>query len=201
MIIFEDQNLIAVNKPSGLLAVAGRGEDKQDSVETRIKAIYKTAAAIHRLDMETSGLMLIAKHKEAERFYKICFEKRQVFKKYIAVVKGEFGENEGILDFPLIADWANRPRQKVDFENGKASLTRFQVLETSQKQSRLALFPITGRTHQLRVHLSYINYPILGDSLYSQDSTLYPRLYLHCQQLAIPNLNGGEFYFFVKEEF
>ena len=201
MIIFEDKNLIVVNKPSGLLAVAGRGEDKKDSVEERIKAIYKTAAAIHRLDMETSGIMLLAKHKEAERFYKICFEKRLVFKKYLAVCEGVLEADEGILDFPIISDWENRPKQKVDFERGKSSITKFKVLERRENQTLLALFPLTGRTHQLRLHLSYINHPILGDSLYSPNSFLYKRLFLHCQQMAIPNFNGEDFYFFVKEEF
>lgn len=188
-ILFEDNDLIAVNKPAGLLSVPGKGSEKYDSVESRARQYVAGAVAIHRLDMATSGLMLLAKHKESERFYKIAFEKRLIKKTYIALCEGRIAQESGMIDAPLIVDWPNRPKQKVCFETGKPSLTHYQVLGFERGHTRVALFPHTGRSHQLRLHLAYIGHPILGDEFY-HPAPAHPRLYLHAQQLVLENPKG-----------
>lgn len=190
-IIFEDADIVVVNKPAGLLSVPGRGEDKQDSVEWRIKQIHPGAMAAHRLDMATSGVLLVAKHKDAERYYKQCFAQRQTEKTYQALCHGRIAAASGEIDLPLRCDWERRPRQMVCYEQGKTALTRYEVLAYESGNSRVALFPFTGRSHQLRVHLAAIGHPIIGDNLYSypQDADL-PRLLLHAQALAITDRHG-----------
>ncbi len=186
-IVFEDKNIIVVNKPAGLLSVPGRGIEKLDSVETRIKAQYAGAVAVHRLDMATSGIMLLAKHKAAERHYKSCFEQRKSEKVYQAICHGILADKKGEIDLPLRCDWDNRPRQMVCYTHGKHALTRYEVLEEMENRTRIALYPVTGRSHQLRVHLASIGHPIIGDKLYSypEDKNL-PRLLLHAQSLSLP---------------
>lgn len=187
-ILYQDKHLLIVNKPSGLLSVPGRGEEKQDCLITRIQKEYPSALIVHRLDMSTSGVMVIALGKEMERDLSIMFQKRKVSKKYIAVVEGKVKEKYGEIDLPLITDWPNRPKQKVDFKDGKSSQTQYIVTSynSSNDSSRVELTPITGRTHQLRIHLKSINHAILGDELYASNSVINKskRLLLHASNLS-----------------
>jgi tRNA pseudouridine32 synthase/23S rRNA pseudouridine746 synthase len=184
-----DEALIVVDKPAGLLAVPGRGADKQDCLSARVQAQWPDAMVVHRLDMATSGLMLFARGAEMQRLLSRSFESRQVDKHYLAVVDGRMPASRGCIELPLRADWPRRPLQKVDREQGKASRTDWQLLEFDQVSgnSRLALQPHTGRTHQLRLHLSAISHPILGDALYAPPATHQraSRLLLHASALAL----------------
>ncbi|MDX8379963.1 MAG: pseudouridine synthase [Gallionella sp.] len=165
-IVFCDDFLLLVNKPAGLLAVPGRVAD--DCLSARVQHVYPDALVVHRLDMATSGLLVFARGQAMQRRLSAVFHDREIEKRYIAVVSGRLPHTEGEINLPLSADWPNRPRQKVDVENGKPSLTRYQRLSycESSNTCRVSLTPITGRTHQLRVHLLAIGHPILGDSLY-----------------------------------
>ncbi len=194
-ILFEDEHLIAIDKPSGLLSVPGRGEGREDCAERRCRADYPTALTIHRLDMETSGILLLALHKEMQQEMSRLFRERRIEKQYDAWVAGEVVEKSGEIDLPLIRDWPNRPRQKVDLINGKPSLTHWQRHETRNGASRLALFPKTGRSHQLRIHMLAIGHPILGDGLYAPPdiATAVSRLQLHAERLAFSHpITGAE---------
>jgi len=182
-ILYQDDYLLVVNKPEGLLSTPGRGEGLYDSVESRAKEISPYAELAHRLDMATSGVLVVALRKDAERAIRIQFQNRQTRKVYIAQVWGCPTETEGEVELPLICDWPNRPKQKVCFERGKPSLTRYRVLETNGKTSRLELNPITGRSHQLRVHLQALGHPILGDRFYSQGEALAASSRLLLQKL------------------
>ena len=183
-----DSGLVAVDKPAGLLAVPGRGADKADCVSARLQAAYPDALVVHRLDMATSGLMLLARGPEMQRRLSQAFAGRLIDKTYTAVVAGQLAEDAGEIDLPLGADWPNRPRQQVDALHGKPSLTRWRVLsrDALRGQTRLALQPQTGRTHQLRVHLSAIGHAILGDALYASNAVAAaaPRLLLHASRLT-----------------
>jgi len=187
-IYYEDESLLIVNKPSGLLSVPGRGEDKQDCLISRIQDEYSDAIIVHRLDMSTSGLMIIARGKKMERCLSILFQKRKIAKKYIAVVNGAVTPSSGEINLPLITDWPNRPKQKIDFTSGKKSYTRYKLLSYDNKNntSRLELTPVTGRTHQLRLHMLAINHAILGDKLYADKEVIEksPRLLLHASYLS-----------------
>lgn len=184
-----DDALVVTDKPSGLLAVPGRGLDKQDCLAARVQARYPDARVVHRLDMATSGLMVMARGAAAQRALSIAFAARAVGKRYLAVVAGqpEVPQGWGVIDLPLIVDWPNRPRQIVDRERGKPSLTRWRVLghEAEGACSRLELEPVTGRSHQLRVHLAAIGHPIVGDALYAPPDVQAqaPRLLLHAASL------------------
>jgi tRNA pseudouridine32 synthase/23S rRNA pseudouridine746 synthase len=196
-IVHQDEALIVLDKPSGLLSVPGRGLAHADSLASRVQAEFPDARIVHRLDMATSGLIVLARGAAMERALSIAFQKRQVEKLYVAVVAGQIAEDSGEIDLPLITDWPNRPRQKVDFELGKPSLTGFEVLarDAARNASRVALTPHTGRSHQLRVHLLAIGHPILGDDLYGDAAsrTAAPRLLLHATRLALPHpLSGAE---------
>jgi tRNA pseudouridine32 synthase/23S rRNA pseudouridine746 synthase len=185
-IVYQDSHYLVVNKPSGLLSVPGRGEDKADCMVSRVKQAFPEVLVVHRLDMSTSGIMLLARSLEAQGAMGKLFEHRQVAKTYIAVVAGEC-PLEGYVDLPLIIDWPNRPRQIVDHEQGRSAYTQYHRLDFSQEQgvSRVSLHPKTGRTHQLRVHMASIGHPILGDDLYAPEQwvTGQPRLHLHAQSL------------------
>lgn len=202
-ILFEDEYLLIVNKPSGLLSVPGRGEDKQDCLITRVQSEYPDALIVHRLDMSTSGLMLLARGKGLERSLSILFQNREINKKYIAVVDDEVMTTSGVVDLPLITDWPNRPKQKVDFESGKSSITSYRKLsyDKDNHTSRLELIPFTGRTHQLRLHLMSINHAILGDELYANKATIEKstRLLLHASYLSFQHPVTGEFIEFNSE--
>ncbi|WP_435627726.1 RluA family pseudouridine synthase [Candidatus Ferrigenium straubiae] len=190
------------NKPAGLLAVPGRGADKQDCLASRVQAEFPDALVVHRLDMATSGLLLFARGAEMQRRLSHLFSKREVQKRYVAVVAGRVESLSAEIDLPLAGDWPNRPRQKVDHELGKPSLTRYRVLgygedvrpgvskgERDTCTTRVELEPVTGRTHQLRVHLAAIGHPILGDALYGQGAE---RLMLHASALSFAHPLGGE---------
>jgi tRNA pseudouridine32 synthase/23S rRNA pseudouridine746 synthase len=190
--LFQDQHLLVINKPAGLLAVPGRGEDKQDCLSTRIQAEFPDALIVHRLDMATSGLLIFARGMAMQRSLSGLFERREIEKQYLAIVAGKLTEMTGEIDLPLGADWEHRPRQRVDFERGKPAQTHFQVLSYDERHdtSRVALMPITGRTHQLRVHLLAIGHPILGDSLYGGREA--QRLHLHAAALCFNHPQTGD---------
>lgn len=187
-ILYCDDALLVVDKPSGLLSVPGRGEAKQDCLLSRVQAEYSDALIVHRLDMETSGVMVLARNKAVHRQLSLLFQNREMTKRYIAVVDGRIPDAVGMIDLPLICDWPNRPRQIVDHQQGKPSVTRYKVLwrDVEQDITRLELEPETGRSHQLRVHLQSLGYPILGDRLYAKprQQAKAPRLLLHALSLA-----------------
>ncbi|PVZ88916.1 bifunctional tRNA pseudouridine(32) synthase/23S rRNA pseudouridine(746) synthase RluA [Serratia sp. S1B] len=187
-IIYQDQHIIVVNKPSGLLSVPGRAPENHDSVLARIQAEFPAAQSVHRLDMATSGVIVVALTKAAERELKRQFREREPEKCYIARVWGHIELDEGLVDLPLICDWPNRPLQKVCFTTGKAAQTHYQVLSRDADGStRVKLTPITGRSHQLRVHMLALGHPILGDGFYAhpEAKAMAERLQLHAQELRI----------------
>jgi tRNA pseudouridine32 synthase/23S rRNA pseudouridine746 synthase len=191
-IIYQDEDIVVLNKSSGLLSVPGRLPEHQDCLQNRVQRVLPTATIVHRLDMATSGIIIMALNKPAHVFISRQFEQRKTQKSYIARVFGHVKEAEGSVDLPLICDWPNRPKQKVDHENGKQSLTHYKVLSynelTSGEESSLVeLTPITGRSHQLRVHMLALGHPILGDRLYATGSALTAssRLQLHARNLSL----------------
>lgn len=185
---YVDEHLLVVNKPAGLLSVPGRGEDKQDCMINRVMREYPNAFIVHRLDMDTSGLLLMARGKPMQSALSILFQQRTVHKRYLAVVGGKLKQSEGEINLPLLLDWPNRPKHKVDYEAGKPSLTRYSVLsyDTVNDLSRVELEPFTGRSHQLRVHLMSLGHPIVGDELYAtaELKAKADRLLLHAWQLG-----------------
>lgn len=185
-IIYRDDDIVAVEKPSGLLSVPGKDPKHADSMINRIKRVFPTATVVHRLDMATSGVMLFSLNKDAHKHISKQFELRQTSKIYQARIYGTPATNQGSVDLPLICDWPNRPKQKVDYENGKTALTHWKLLSTSDQSSLVELYPHTGRSHQLRVHMLSLGHPILGDRLYAHDRALEManRLQLHACQLT-----------------
>jgi tRNA pseudouridine32 synthase/23S rRNA pseudouridine746 synthase len=186
-ILFQDDHMLVINKPSGLLTVPGKDPKHADSVISRVNTVFPTARIVHRLDMATSGVLCLAMHKEAHRFLSIQFQDRLTHKHYIARVFGKLEQQTGSVDLPLICDWPNRPKQMVCHDTGKPSLTHFEVLNYEDKATRVKLTPITGRSHQLRVHMLSLGHVILGDRLYAKDEALAaaPRLQLHAEMLQI----------------
>lgn len=194
-IIFADAHLLVVDKPAGLLSVPGRGEDKADCLVSRVRARFPEALAVHRLDMATSGLLVLARGEVVHKVFSRLFREREVAKRYVAVLDGLLEQAAGEVDLPLICDWPNRPRQKVDHEIGKRSLTKFRLLsiDPSTNSSRVELEPITGRSHQLRVHMAALGHPILGDDLYGREGAPDPgRLLLHASDLAFAHPASSE---------
>ena len=191
-LVYRDGMLLVLNKPAGLLAVPGRGADKLDSLATRVQAWFPDALVVHRLDMATSGLMLFARGEQMQRRFCAMFRERGIEKRYTAVVAGKL-EQAGEIALPLSRDWPNRPKQKVNMAEGKPSLTRYRLLshDAGTRTSRVELEPVTGRTHQLRVHLATIGHPILGDALYG-DATSARRLLLHASELGFVHPQRGE---------
>lgn len=188
-LVIVDDTFIVVNKPSGLLSVPGRGPDKADCLSARVQAEYPEALVVHRLDMETSGLMVFARSLDAQRALNRAFEQRLVEKYYVAVVSGIIEDDQGTINLPLICDWPNRPKQMVDHERGKRSTTHYAVLARDHEcnRTRVGLTPVTGRSHQLRVHLAALGHSIIGDSLYSaQPPAQDQRLLLHAARLIFP---------------
>ncbi|OIQ24214.1 bifunctional tRNA pseudouridine(32) synthase/23S rRNA pseudouridine(746) synthase RluA [uncultured Vibrio sp.] len=185
-IVYEDEDILAVNKPSGLLSVPGRLAEHYDSMWSRLVEKYPEIQVVHRLDMSTSGLMLLAKNKEAERSLKKQFQYRLTHKIYYARVWGHIEPQAGEVDLPLICDWPNRPRQKVCFEDGKPSQTGYQLAKLEAQTSVVRLLPITGRSHQLRVHMQALGYPIVGDEFYATPEAMAhsSRLELHAAELS-----------------
>lgn len=184
-IIWQDEHYLAINKPSGLLTVPGRDPRNSDSVITRLMADFAGATIVHRLDMDTSGLLLVALTPEATSAAGKMFEQRKINKRYEAVVDGIVTEDSGDITAPIISDWPNRPLQKICLATGKPSHTEYRVLNRLDATTRLALIPHTGRSHQLRIHLRALGHPILGDAFYATDEVCQasPRLLLHATRL------------------
>lgn len=192
-IIHSDHELLIVDKPAGLLSVPGKGPELADCLMTRILAVYPQALLVHRLDRDTSGVMVFALTPHAQRHLGLQFEKRYTKKTYVARVAGRLEPKKGEVDLPLIVDWPNRPKQMVDHENGKAAQTEWHVLKASDQESRVRLMPRTGRTHQLRVHMLAIGHPILGDPFYAEGAARdHERLMLHSEELRLRHPDGGE---------
>ncbi len=191
-ILHEDSQLVVVNKPSGLLSVPGKGAHLADCLLTRVQAIFPQALVVHRLDRDTSGVMVFALTPHAQRHLGLQFEKRQVKKVYVARLWGRLEPKRGEVDLPLIVDWPNRPRQKVCHETGRPALTEWQVLRHEGDTTRVRLRPRTGRSHQLRVHMQALGHPILGDPFYAKGPARdFPRLMLHSEELRLRHPEGG----------
>lgn len=192
VILHEDHELLVVDKPSGLLSVPGKGEHLSDCLLARVQAAFPTALLVHRLDRDTSGVIVFALSPHAQRHLGLQFERRQVKKTYVARVWGEISDKKGTIDLPLIVDWPNRPLQMVDFENGKKAVTDWRVVRARAGETRVRLLPQTGRSHQLRVHMKEIGHPILGDPFYAHGPAReYPRLMLHSETLQLRHPDGG----------
>ena len=191
-VLYVDDALLVLDKPAGLLSVPGRGEDKQDCLSSRAQQLYPDALVVHRLDMSTSGVMIMARGAVAQRILNDAFADRFTQKRYIAVVDGHLPappQEWGVIDLPILVDWPNRPLRIIDSENGKPSVTRWRVLSHNaiDNTTRVELEPITGRSHQLRVHLLAIGHAIVGDALYScpRVQSMAKRLLLHAHTLEL----------------
>ena len=191
-ILHEDHELLFVDKPAGLLSVPGKGEHLADCLLTRVQAAFPTALLVHRLDRDTSGVMVFALTPHAQRHLGLQFEKRQTKKTYVARVAGRLEPRTGTVDLPLAVDWPNRPRQRVDHENGRPAVTEWRVQRATDAETRVRLMPRTGRSHQLRVHMQALGHPILGDPFYAEGAAReHPRLMLHSQELRLRHPDGG----------
>ncbi len=191
-VLHADDDIVVLDKPSGLLTVPGKDPALADSLEARVREKWPTATVVHRLDKDTSGILLMALNKKALGFLGSQFEHRRTAKSYVARVWGAMAEDHGIVDLPLATDWENKPRQRVDFERGRASRTEWQVIAREDNVTRVRLIPHTGRTHQLRVHMMTIGHPILGDEFYAMGEALAAadRLQLHAEELGFTHPNG-----------
>ncbi|MCF8211197.1 MAG: RNA pseudouridine synthase [Rhodoferax sp.] len=190
-LVYADDAIVVLNKPSGLLTVPGRGPDKQDCLSRRAQSHIPNALVVHRLDMATSGLLLMARGAAVQRALSQAFAAREVAKHYVAIVDGHLqpgASGKTLIDLPIATDWLQRPRRVVAVQGGQSSQTQVQVLrfDAALNQTRVALQPLTGRTHQLRVHLQAIGHAILGDTLYATPAVAVrsPRLLLHADALA-----------------
>lgn len=185
-ILFADAAIVVINKAADLLSVPGLGEEKQDCVWRRVQQRFPSAKVVHRLDYATSGVMVLALTAESHRHISIQFQERQTDKVYQAVVAGQPDTESGLIDQPLRCDWDNRPLQIIDHQQGKSAQTHWQVIESLDDATRLELKPVTGRSHQLRVHMQYLGHPILGDRFYAlpEQVARSPRLLLHAQSLS-----------------
>lgn len=203
-VVHVDEAMVVVNKPAGLLSVPGRGDDRQDCLALRVQQRFADALTVHRLDMATSGLLVMGRGAAMQRALSLAFERRLAKKRYEAVVHGLMAEDAGDISLPLTTDWPRRPRQMVCFERGKPSVTRFTVIsrDAAAQRTRLSLEPITGRSHQLRVHLLALGHPIVGDELYAPCTPPEAaqgacpgapgRMLLHAAELALPHPANGE---------
>jgi len=201
-IIYQDQHIIALDKPQALLSVPGLGSDKQDCMISRLLKVIPEAKVVHRLDCYTSGIMLFAIGIEMQRALSRIFHDRKIHKQYIAVVKQWFDEDEGVIKFPMRCDIDNRPLQIVDYEHGKSAITNWEILQRNTDSVRLLLKPFTGRTHQLRVHCAAMNFPIIGDGLYGNDEIKQPRMLLHADNLLFEHpVSNKKMHLFADCEF
>ena len=192
-IIYEDAEVLGVEKPEGLLSVPGRGAHLGDCLIARVQAVFPHALLVHRLDRDTSGVMVFALSPHAQRHIGLQFEKRYTKKTYVARVWGKPEANEGEVNLPLCVDWPNRPRQHVDHENGKPALTNWKLLRSDETTSRMRLTPLTGRSHQLRVHMLELGHPILGDPFYATGPAReFPRMMLHAEELKLRSPADGQ---------
>ena len=193
VLLHQDHQVLLVDKPAGLLSVPGKGEDLADCLIARVQVLFPDALLVHRLDRDTSGVMIFALTPHAQRHLGLQFENRQTRKTYVARVWGEMVQREGTVDLPLIVDWPNRPRQMVDPVNGRAAQTDWRVVRVGGGETRVRLMPRTGRTHQLRVHMLSLGHPILGDPIYADGPAGdFPRLMLHSETLQYRHPDGGK---------
>lgn len=198
-VVHLDEAMVVLNKPAGLLSVPGRGDDRQDCLALRVQRRWADALIVHRLDMATSGLLVMGRGAAMQRALSLAFEQRLADKRYEAIVHGVVADDAGEIDLPLITDWPHRPRQMVCFERGKPSLTRFTVVSRDEaaQRTRVSLAPVTGRSHQLRVHLLALGHPIVGDELYAPQGVglgaeAPARMLLHAAELGLPHPLNGE---------
>jgi tRNA pseudouridine32 synthase/23S rRNA pseudouridine746 synthase len=198
-ILYADDDLLVIDKPAGLLAVPGRGPDKQDCLSARVQRLHPQALVVHRLDMATSGLMLMARSKAVQRNLGQAFARREVHKTYLAVVRGRPDAPPAgtwaVIDLPILLDWQQRPLRVISMDRGKPSTTRWRVLaREGPEQTRVELEPVTGRSHQLRVHMQAIGHPILGDALYFAGDSAHaaPRLLLHACRIGLLHPRTGQ---------
>ncbi|MEZ5814625.1 MAG: pseudouridine synthase [Alphaproteobacteria bacterium] len=194
-ILYQDDDLLVLSKPSGLLSVPGRAAEHADCLEVRARAEFPGALLVHRLDLETSGVFIMALNKESQVKLGRQFENRETEKRYIARVWGMPEEDGGRVDLPLRCDWENRPRQMVCHEHGKPAQTDWEVLEREPEGfTRMLLKPVTGRSHQLRVHMEALGHPILGEVFYAHEEAekAAERLQLHAQSLSVYHPASGD---------
>lgn len=191
-VLHEDHEVLVVDKPAGLLSVPGKGADLADCLLTRLTRAFPTVRLVHRLDRDTSGVMVFALTAFAQKSLGQQFETRKVRKTYLARLAGQLTPDMGEIDLPLAVDWPNRPRQKVDHSAGKPALTAWKVLKSNGDETRVRLFPHTGRSHQLRVHMLALGHPILGDPLYAPETAhTQPRMMLHAEELRFNHPESG----------
>ncbi|WP_347267588.1 pseudouridine synthase [Paracoccus sp. (in: a-proteobacteria)] len=191
-VIHADHELLVVAKPAGLLSVPGRGEDRADCLIARLRAAFPTVLLVHRLDLDTSGVMVFALTAHAQRHLSRQFEDRRTKKTYVARLWGRLAPVTGRVDLPLAVDWPNRPRQIVDHQNGRPAQTDWRVIRAGGDETRVRLMPVTGRSHQLRVHMASLGHPILGDPLYASGAAAdFPRLMLHAESLRFKHPETG----------
>jgi tRNA pseudouridine32 synthase/23S rRNA pseudouridine746 synthase len=192
-ILYQDEALLVLNKPSGLLSVPGKALEHQDSLQLRVQRVFPTARTVHRLDMATSGLVVMALTLDAQRELNWQFERRQTQKHYIARLEGRLQTQAGAVDLPLICDWPNRPKQMVCFSRGKPAQTLFENIGYEENATRVRLTPVTGRSHQLRVHMQWLGHPICGDKFYgSAPDEKTERLQLHAAMLGLRHPQTGQ---------
>ena len=185
-IIHHDQHLVLIDKPSGLLTVPGKGAHLADCLITRVQQAFPEALLVHRLDRDTSGVVVFALTRAAQRDLNLQFEERRTIKVYAARLWGQLTPREGLVDLPLCVDWPNRPLQHVDRVNGRPAQTEWRVLSHQDHETRVRLMPLTGRSHQLRVHCQSLGHPILGDPFYATGPARdFPRLMLHAESLRL----------------
>ncbi len=190
-ILYQDRSIIVADKPPGLLSVPGKLEGRADCLETRLRLAYPGTLLVHRLDCDTSGVMIFARNKAAQGFLGQEFEQRRARKTYVARALGRMEADAGQVNLPIGVDWPNRPRQMVDPVNGRNAVTDWQVINRFDSETRVRLHPLTGRSHQLRVHMLSLGHPILGDPIYSEDAKAYPRLMLHAETLSLHHPDTG----------
>lgn len=192
VILHQDHQVVLVDKPSGLLSVPGKGEHLADCLIARVQAVFPEALLVHRLDRDTSGVMIFALTPHAQRHLGLQFEKRQTKKTYVARVWGTLSPRTGTVDLPIGVDWPNRPLQHVDPVNGRPAQTDWRVVRVAAGETRVRLMPRTGRSHQLRVHMKELGHPILGDPFYATGpARAFPRLMLHSETLQFRHPDGG----------
>lgn len=192
-LIHHDSQIVVVDKPAGLLSVPGRGDDRADCLIGRLRGAFPEVLLVHRLDLDTSGVMVFALTRSAQANLGQQFETRQVRKVYLARVRGRLEPKEGRVDLPLTVDWPNRPRQHVNHDTGRPAVTDWRVVRAREDESRVRLMPLTGRSHQLRVHMAEIGHPILGDPLYATGAAReFPRLMLHAESLRLRDIESGK---------
>lgn len=197
-VLYQDDDILVLDKQSGLLTVPGKDPSLWDCVEYRARQTWPTAGIVHRLDKDTSGVLVMALNKRAHGRIGSQFEHRKTTKSYVARVAGLIEADSGLVDLPLATDWDNKPRQRVDYENGRPSQTEWSVIEREADVTRVRLHPLTGRTHQLRVHMKAIGHVILGDAFYGDSASFAaaPRLQLHAAELGFTHPTSGEFMVF-----